>query len=160
MCVRVCEERERKRERGTHASSQYSLKIHADLGYSRSRIAVQQIPRHEDSNTAAAKRELKHHAPSSGKTPLISQQKLTIYRQGICLRLNLLLLIYEYPITWIEEKLDALATRYLKRWAGLARPTNPNVLFLSTKERGLNLLSISTLYKSLLVSRQCHLLTS
>ena len=87
-------------------------------------------------NTAAAKQELEQKLESMlhavDKTPLTSQQKLKTYRQGVCPRLNWLLLIYEYPFTWIE-KLDALATKYLKRWAGLARSANPNVLFLPTR---------------------------
>ena len=112
---------------------------------------------------AAAKHELEQKLESMlqavNKTALTSQQKLKIYREGICPRLNLLLITYEYPITWIE-KLDALAIEYLKRWAGLAQSANPNVLFLPTRKGGLNLPSISTFYKNCQVMRQCQLVTS
>ena len=31
------------------------------------------------------------------------------------------LLTQEYPITWVERELDSLATRHIKRWAGLTK---------------------------------------
>lgn len=71
-------------------------------------------------NIATAKHKLERKLETMlqivEKTALSTQQKLKIYRQGVCPRLHWLLLtyMYEYPTTRIE-KLDALAIKYLKR---------------------------------------------
>ena len=91
---------------------------------------------------------------------LSRRQKLLLYSAGICPRLTWLLLIQEFPISWMEKEVDALATKYLKRWAGLCRSGNTAILHLPTAMGGLNLPRLSTLHKKLQVSRQCHLLLS
>ena len=53
--------------------------------------------------------------------PVTRHQKLRLYKAGICPRLSWLLTIEELPITWVERQLEAMATRYLKKWAGLAK---------------------------------------
>ena len=97
---------------------------------------------------------------SVNSCPLTRGQKLKLYRAGICPRLSWLLTIEELPLSWVEKKLDALATLYLKKWAGLARPPNSAVLYLPHKIGGLNLPLISTVYKRLQVAKQSQLLTS
>jgi hypothetical protein len=69
-------------------------------------------------------------------------------------------IIEELPISWVEKKLDAIATLYVKKWAGLARSANFAILYLPQKMGGLNLPLISVLYKRLQVARQSQLLTS
>ena len=76
--------------------------------------------------------------------PLSRKQKLLIYRAGVCLRLTWLLSIKEFPISWVEKSLDALTSKYLKRWAGLARSANTAPLYLTAKNGGLNLPLIVT----------------
>ena len=114
--------------------------------------------------TTAAKRELnmklENMLQAVDKTSLTRHQKLKLYKQAICPRLNWLLMIYEYPMSWIERQLNAMATRFVKKWSGLAKPANPNMLFLPQRYGGLDLPSLSTLYKKVQVSRQCQLLTS
>ena len=88
---------------------------------------------------------------------LTCQQKLQLYQHGICPRLTWLLSIYEYPVSWIEWNLVSVANRFLKRWVGLARSANVNILYLNG---GLNLPSILCRYKCLQVSRQCQLQSS
>ena len=83
-----------------------------------------------------------------------------MYSAGVCPRLSWLLTIDDLPISWIEKKLNAISTLYLKRWVGLAKPATPPVLYLPQKMGGLNLPLISTLYKRLQVVRQSQLLTS
>ena len=85
--------------------------------------------------------------------PLTRSQKLKMYRAGVCPRLSWLLTIDDLPISWIEKKLDAISTLYLKKWVGLAKPANPSVIYLPQKMGGLNLPLISTLYKRLQVVR-------
>ena len=92
--------------------------------------------------------------------PLTSKQKLLIYRSGVCPRLNWLLTVVEFSISWIQKSLDSLASRYLKHWSGLARPANTALLFLSGRKGGLNLPLPSTMHKRLQSSRQSQLLTS
>ena len=92
--------------------------------------------------------------------PLTRRQKILIYRAGVCPRLSWLLSIEEFPISWMEKRLDALISRYLKRWAGLAKSAHNSLLYLSTKTGGLNLPLLSSLHKSLQVARQSRMLTS
>ena len=66
----------------------------------------------------------------------------------------------ELSISWVEKHLDSLASRFLKRWSGLARSAHSALLFLSGNKGGLNLPLPSTIHKKLQVSRQAHLLTS
>ena len=94
------------------------------------------------------------------KCPVTRRQKLKLYKLGICPRLNWPLTIHEFPLTWIEREMEAMATHFLKKWAGLAKSANPNLLYLPQRDGGLNLSSLSSLYKRLQVSRQCQLLTS
>ena len=53
-----------------------------------------------------------------------------------------------------------VATTFLKKWSGLARPANTARLYLPKQEGGLALPSISLLYKRLKVSQGALLLTS
>lgn len=53
-----------------------------------------------------------------------------------------------------------MATRFLKRWSGLAKSANPNMLYLPKSEGGLDLPSLLSLYQRLQVSSQAQLLTS
>ena len=91
---------------------------------------------------------------------LSRRQKLLLYSAGICPRLTWPLLIQEFPISWMEKHIDPLATRYLKKWAGLCRSSNTAILHLPTGKGGFNLPRLSTLHKKLQVSRQCQLLMS
>jgi len=86
---------------------------------------------------------------------LTRQQKMKLYKQAVCPRLTWLLTVDEYPLTWIERELEVRATRCLKRWAGLAKSANTSLLYLTLKDDGLNLPSISSIYKSLQVSKKC-----
>ena len=87
-------------------------------------------------------------------------QKLCLYKAGICPWLSWLLTTKELPITWDEWQLEAMATRYLKKWAGLARSANTALLYLPQKKGGMNLPSLTSLYKRFQVSRQSQLLMS
>ena len=91
---------------------------------------------------------------------LSRRQKLLLYSAGICPRLIWPLLTHEFPISWLEKQLDPLATRYLKKWAGLCKSGNTTLIYLSNAMGGLNLPCLSTLHKKLQVSRQCQLLMS
>ena len=53
-----------------------------------------------------------------------------------------------------------MATKALKKWAGLARSSNTSILFLPMKRGGLALPSLVSLYKRLQATRMLQLLTS
>ena len=53
------------------------------------------------------------------------------------------------PLTWLQMKLQTLATWYLKRWSGLAKSADTSRLFLFKANGGLDLPALSTLYKKL-----------
>ena len=55
------------------------------------------------------------------------QQKLRLYKQGVCPRLSWALLVDEFSITWLERDLQPLATRFLKKWTGLTRSANTSI---------------------------------
>ena len=65
-------------------------------------------------------------------------------------------MVYDTPLSVIE-KLEATATRYLKRWLSLIRSSVPEYLYTKRRSRGLGLQSLTTLYKRLQLSR-AHLL--
>ena len=81
-----------------------------------------------------------------------------IHSAAICPRLSWLLMVREFPITWVKSKLEGVATQFLKKWSGLARCANTAILYMKRSSGGLNLPSLATLYKRLQVSRQCQLL--
>ena len=90
-------------------------------------------------------------------TPL---QKLRLFKHGVCHRLSWPLLVEEFPISWLERKLQPLAAKSLKKWVGLATPSNTAILFLPTKKGGLALPSLVMLYKKLQATRMVQLFRS
>ena len=60
----------------------------------------------------------------------------------------------------MEKTLDPLATRHLKKWAGLARAADPARLFLPQASGGFGLSLPSELYQKLQVSKASLLITS
>ena len=80
-----------------------------------------------------------------------------MFKAGVCPRLSWLLTIEELPISWVEKHCDTIATKYVKQWAGLAKPA---LVHLPQKMGGLNIPLISVLHKHLQVSRQSQLLIS
>ena len=54
-------------------------------------------------------------------TPVTRQQKLRLYQVGICPRMSWDLSINNLPLSWVTGTLEAAATRFLKRWSGLAK---------------------------------------
>ena len=88
------------------------------------------------------------------------QQKLRLYRVGICRRLAWDLIINTLPISWVRRKLEATATRFLKKWSGLAKCADTARLYLPQAQGGLSIPSISLLYQKQQVSQACQLLAS
>ena len=94
------------------------------------------------------------------ETPLTRQQKLRLFKQGVCPRLSWPLLVESFPESWLEKELQPLATKALKSWAGLARHSNPSILFLPSKRGGLALPSLVSFHRKLQASRMAQLFMS
>ena len=92
--------------------------------------------------------------------PVTRKQKLRLFTDGVCPRLSWLLLTEEFPLSWIETQVQPIATRFIKRWAGLTKSANTALLFLSRSEGGLQIPSITGVYQRLQVSRYAQLITS
>ena len=82
-------------------------------------------------------------------TPITRQQKLKLFKVSICSRLTWDLSISDLPVSWLQNHLQPIATRFLKRWCGLARSADPNRLFLPKSNGGLELPHLVTVYKKL-----------
>ena len=94
------------------------------------------------------------------ETPLTRQQKLRLFKHGVCPRLSWPLLVEVFPISWLERELQPLATKALKKWVGLARPSNTLILFLPTKKGGLALPSLVMLFKKMQATKMVQLFRS
>lgn len=119
-----------------------------------------QVPQDPSTSRAHVKKLLLSPLASVDACSVTRRQKLKLYKLGICPRLNWPLTIYHFPSSWVKHELEATTTKHLKKWSGLAKSANPNMLYLPRCEGGLDLPSLSGLYKRLQVSRQAQLLTS
>jgi hypothetical protein len=61
-------------------------------------------------------------------------------------------MVYNFPLTFASE-LTAIATRYLKKWYGLALPAEISILYRSRSKHGLNLTSLTAHYKAMRVCK-------
>ena len=111
-----------------------------------------QVPANQSETKSVLKTNLERMLKAVGAAPVTIRQKLRLYKAGICLWLTWLLTVQELPITWVERQLEATATRFVKKWAGLARSASTALLYLPQRMSALNLLSPSALYKQLQVS--------
>ena len=64
------------------------------------------------------------------------KQKLLLYKAGVCPRISWDLAIMDPSTSWISSALESVATRFLKKWSGLARPANTARLYLPKEEGG------------------------
>ena len=92
--------------------------------------------------------------------PVTVKQKLLLYRAGLCPRLMWDLTISCLSLTWVTSTLEAEATRFLKKWVGLARSANPAPLYLPKTKGGMGLPSIGAIFKKQQVSRACQFISS
>ena len=92
-----------------------------------------EVPHDQSKSKEVLVTELERMLKNIDICPLTRKQKLLLYKAGVCPRLSWLLTIEEMPISWVEKNLNALATGYIKKWAGLAHPANTAVLYLPHK---------------------------
>ena len=92
---------------------------------------------------------LHHFISAIDHSPVTRQQKLHLFKHGVCPRLQWPLLVEDFALSWPERQLQPLATKALKKWSGLATSSNTSILFQPAKKSGLALPSIVGLFKSL-----------
>ena len=118
------------------------------------------VPPHPNAAKSSLVSSLKRMLCAIDNAPVTRHQQLRLYKQGVCPRLTWPLLINNFAITFLEREIDPLATHYLKKWSGLAKPANPSLLYLPPRRGGLGLPSLSGLYKKQQASRSIQLLLS
>ena len=106
-----------------------------------------QVPPNRQRAREIVRARLKDMLQRKDSCPITTRQKLQVYRAAVCPRLSWLLMVQEFPLTWVKNTLEALATAHLKKWSGLARPANTAMLYMKSSSGGLNLPSLTTLYK-------------
>ena len=77
------------------------------------------------------------------KTAVRNEFKVEIYKIYILPSIRFLLTVHDLPITYLK-KLDTIADKFLKTWAGLPKCATTAILHLNT---ALNIKNISSLYK-------------
>ena len=80
--------------------------------------------------------------------PVTRNQKLRLYKQGVCPRLTWPLLVESFPVSFFQKIINPLVTRFLKKWSGLTRSSNTSLLFFSPRKGGLGLPSVMTISRS------------
>lgn len=83
------------------------------------------------------------------EVPITCQQKLKVFKVAICPQLTWNLATSDLPISWLQNHLQPVATRFLKRWSRLAKSADPNRLFLPKVNGCLELPHLVTMYKKI-----------
>ena len=94
------------------------------------------------------------------KTPVTRQQKLRLYRAGICPRMSWDLSVNSLPLSWVTDTLEATATRFLKKWSGLAKSADTARLYLPHPKEASVFLPSPCSIRGQQVSLGCQLLAS
>ena len=94
--------------------------------------------------------KLKHLLQKTDTDKVNSIGKLWIYENHIVSRISWEFIIYCFPISFARD-LQAVATRYLKRWVGLPRCANPSILYRKRENKGLQLKALTTHLKCMQV---------
>ena len=99
---------------------------------------------------AKVETKLKNLLQKTDRDQVNSIGKLWIYENHIVSRISWEFIIYCFPISFAKD-LQAMATRYLKRWAGLPRGANPSILYRKRENKGLQLKALTTHLKCMQV---------
>ena len=76
--------------------------------------------------------------------PLHPRKKLMIYLRYLLSKISWDLTIADLDVTWMKNTLDNLCHNHLRRWLEIPPCGTIEILLLSTKQYGINLLDIST----------------
>ena len=85
--------------------------------------------------------------PSLDTDTLTASVKIWLYHHFIASKLSWSLLVNDLCLTFVK-KLQAIATKSLKRWVGLPKRANPSILFVGGRDQcGLKIRNLITLWK-------------
>ena len=79
--------------------------------------------------------------------PLHPRKKLMIYSHYLLSKISWDLTIAELDVTWVKNTLDNLCRNHIHRWLEVPPCGTIEILLLSTKQYGINLLDISTKFE-------------
>ena len=116
-------ERDRERERERERDRERERERKRERERERERKPVR-FYKNNRSARDSIRQHLQQMLDAIDKTPLTRQQKLRLFRFGVCPRISWPLLIEDLPISLLERELQPLATTALKKWAGLARSSS------------------------------------
>ena len=99
-----------------------------------------QVPTNQSEMKSGLKTNLEHILKAVDAAPVTRCQKLYMAVKGWYVSMaDMAMTIQELPITWVEQQLEATATRFMKKWAGLAKSANTALLYLPQRMCSLNL---------------------
>ena len=93
------------------------------------------------------------------KAELTGPIKCWIYNHMLTSKVQWNIMIYNLPISFVQS-LEALCTRYLKKWLGVTTSITNSVLYRSKDHFGLSLKQLTNMFKCLQVSKAHMLKTS
>ena len=85
-------------------------------------------------------------------TKLVGWMKLWLYNHYIVTKLSWFLMMYDFSFSFVSS-LEKQARRYLKKWSGLARCANVQVLYQTHRNKGLNLKNVVTFFKQMQLTK-------
>nr|XP_054769560.1 uncharacterized protein LOC129277399 [Lytechinus pictus] len=94
--------------------------------------------------------KLKNLLDRTDRDPIDNIGKMWICENHIVSRVSWEFIIYCFPISYAKS-LEATATRYLKKWAGLSRSSNSSILYRKRENKGLQLKALTTHLKCIQV---------
>lgn len=89
------------------------------------------------------------------KDPINGLQKAFVYQHQVAQKLTWPFLVYDLPPATADE-LKTVATRYLKKWIGIYRSADTNILYRSRDQFGLQMVDPVTLLKKNRLTK-CHI---
>ena len=87
-------------------------------------------------------------------SPISGASKAWIYQFMVVSFLIWPFLVYPFAKSEVVKHFDALASKYLKKWYGLHKSFNPDILYLPKSNNGWNLSAPSTVFMSIQVTAQ------
>jgi len=106
----------------------------------------------DDEIRLKVKKKLNDMLVTTDKCQLSGIMKMWIYNNAIIPRVTWEFTIYNFPVTFVEG-LEAICTKYLKKWAGICRSMTVSALYRSRDRFGLQLKRLTTSVKCMQVTK-------
>ena len=107
------------------------------------------VKRSESRCRAEVEAQLSQWLDTINDLDLPATSKLWLYQHFVVSKLAWPFTSLDFSLTFVQQ-LEAVATRFLKRWSGLPRPANTAILHLGSSNRaGLHIKQLSTFWKQM-----------